>query len=356
MNSKALALLALIGAGCSGSISRDQLYPEMYKALCSRYARCGQAHSESSCTALYLSYLDQSGLLLNAFDASIAAGKVKYNGDRARRCVDSIGGGACSSALSGATATEDCRFTFEGQMAVGEACMSGECVPSAYCTRDTGATACPGTCVARVPEGGTASKAAECVVPLVLIGGKCAKPRATGESCTTSAECADLACGTDSKCKAPGANGDACSATAPCGFGTCVDSVCRSLGDTGEACVGSASSYQSAGCKLDLYCDRTASAAGTCQEPKSEGQSCSGLTSCAPPLQCSSAMVCAKPATAGQSCSAILCEGSSYCDSDTKLCKVRVPEGQACKDMKECVTGAYCTDGKCKSYMVSTCP
>ncbi len=349
MKPYALAV-ALLATACSNSVSQDQLYPEIYKAYCSQYARCGLAHSESACKAIYDGYLKYMSVP-NQYESSIAAGKIRYNGDRARRCIDAMAATPCSDSVLALSSNEDCRLIFEGLVPVGGACGTSECVPSAYCTVDAGGTECPGTCVERVAEGGAAKYAAMCTFPLVLVDGKCTKRRKTGEACHESSECESYSC-SEGLCRTPGASGDACSKTASCAtFLNCVEGTCRLPADLGETCNATSITQ----CKVDLYCNKADSADGVCRERGTEGQACTAASLCMTPLACSGGK-CTKPVGAGQSCTELICEPAYYCESKTKVCKDRLAEGQACTGIgSECQLDMSCRGGKCTKTAASGC-
>lgn len=349
---KAHALvLALLVAGCSNNISRDQLYPEIYRAYCAQYARCGLAHSESACKTLYDGYLEYMETP-TLYEASIEAGKIRYDGARARRCIDAMAATPCSGSVLAVASNEDCQGMFEGLVPVGGACGPRECVPSAYCTTEAGGAECPGTCVARVSEGVEAKSAAMCEFPLTLVDGRCAKRRKEGEACQGSSMCESLSCGGDLVCKTPGIKGEACSVTAPCGaLLPCIDGVCRTPAGVGEACEKSLLLP----CQVDLHCDQGTSGAGTCRELLTEGQACGEGTRCMPPLGCSAGK-CTRPAGSGESCKELVCQPEYYCETNSQVCKDRLAEGQACSVSSECRIGTSCRGAKCTKATASSCP
>ncbi|MGC4120891.1 MAG: hypothetical protein QM765_41205 [Myxococcales bacterium] len=344
-------LCVLFATGCpsGGGVPLEQYLSETYRASCVRYSRCGYFSSEAACNAYFETALGTTSMLEDLILAPVRAGEVRYDGQRARACFEGIAKGSCNILES----PEECQYVFEGLVGVGGECKSSECVPDAYCTYATGSLAtCPGTCKARVAEGGHATSNAECVRPLVVIDGKCSKPRRAGESCQSAGyECASGLTCSEGTCKAYGVMGQACTSVATCAlFQGCIDGTCQAPAGVGQSC----SALSSFACKLDLYCDSTA-ASPTCKERPGEGQACGGASTCKGTLACEVASkTCTRPASVGQSCATVSCDSSGFCDLQSHQCVARLAKGAACTGYDQCVTGTSCSKGTCKSY--DECP
>ena len=361
-----VVLLALTALGCGGGVSRQNLTTETYRAICAHYTQCGLTKSPDSCTQYFQAVIPTgASAYTSLYDKAIQLGKIKYDDGAAGRCLNSYSNASCD--FSSLVGSDDCRSVYVGQVAVGETCGYGECIPSAFCSTEVDQK-CPGTCKARIPAGSAATSFSECVIGTYPINGVCSKPVTEGSSCAgstgSSVPCAaGLSCSTETKtCTKPKVAGS----SAPCGgFLNCVDGKCATPGDVGTTC------RQPAGggfvlypCKLELFCD-SGSATPVCRDRLAEGQTCLSAN-CALNLRCAKATTssatttCNKPAAKDQ-----FCEGSSsgglgscdvglYCDSPTKTCKAQLVEGAACTPSDSCASG-YCSSGKCVNFFASTC-
>ncbi len=349
MRKSLVAVVALCACG-GGGIPYESLSAEFIKALCKKYAECGAVSSEDACTA---AYSGSASTLPNPAEAGISSGKIKYDGSRARACLDGIVKGACSDVLL--ASDESCRTYYEGQVKLGEACTSVlECVPDAYCARSSGAT-CSGVCAQRIAEGADASAGAQCMAGLVVINGKCQKPAAAGAACDGFASCEPgLFCGSAKVCQKYRAEGETCDSAQTCAsLLTCKDGKCVRYIGAGQSCANSGGG-SSATCQIDLYCEPSAR---VCALRVASGATCNSSDACKDNLRCSGtvgAMTCAAPVGEGGSCaSGASCDNATYCEVPSLTCKRRLADGENCTQAGSCGVYSSCTQGKCQPF---TCP
>jgi hypothetical protein len=220
------ALLA--GCGGGGSVSVDNLGTELAKVGCSKIFECctsaevmqqfngitvnGQpitteAQCESFTGGLF------SGFLTPEYKASIAAGRIEYDGDAAQSCLDAAANLSCSA----------------------YAMLSGH--ESVHCDKPF--------IIPKVADGGACSQSYECTSNHCETGsgsgsdGTCAPLPTAGQACTS--ECAQgLYCGYDQTsgneiCQALKANGAMCSVGSECSSDNCTSGMCA---DKAPVCDG----------------------------------------------------------------------------------------------------------------------
>jgi hypothetical protein len=196
-----VSVLAALMVGCggesSGSISLDQLGTEYAAMFCRKAFSCCDdtersgipSGDEASCRSSY-------GTSFNAgyanLQMSVDAGRTRYHGDRARRCLDTMAALPCPLWGIGEAVNRlsDCNTTFEGQVAPGGTCARDQECASGYCETSTG------TCVAR-PKQGEPCTEARCELGLACLndawgGAACGASRPDGSACYVGAECASF--------------------------------------------------------------------------------------------------------------------------------------------------------------------
>lgn len=351
-----LLLATVLGCG-GGSIKREDLNTELVKALCATYAKCGVALSEAGCTQALQPLITQSAT--DPYADLIAAGKIKYDGAQARKCLDAYVGQACSNTIF-SVAPEQCQHVYEGQVAVGQPCSLMECVSSAYCSLEVDGK-CPASCKDRLAAGSAATSSVQCVLGLTVADGLCAKLGTEGARCTGSdfgGSCGpDLFCAPDTLlCKKTRLVGESCGSTERCsGWNFCSSGLCAKPGDVGANCTQTAGTgFGGAACKVELVCD-TSLPAAVCKARLAEGATCTGISSgdCNFGLACSpsggAATTCQKPGGIGQACIGGSCASDLFCETASKLCKTRLAPGSPCTEFDSCNGGNYCQTGTCKT-------
>lgn len=342
--------LAAVSSGCS--ISSEALPDEEVKAICNYYARCGYVRSAQTCYDLYKGSLTKTFSQAQArYEASIAAGRVKYNGGRAKACLDALSGRSCDPSAVPET-DENCDRIYEGTLAAGQTCNSGECAYGLTCALPA-TSSCGGTCKALVAAGGEATRSSECQPGLYFEGGICKAPSDEGQACSpaSSDSCKPGLHCQDRVCVKWRIEGQSCSDTQRCYlYLNCLSGVCARPSGVGQAC-----GANDVGCMLDLYCNLDAM---VCKEPEAEGGACSSSSYCQGGLICSNG-TCAKPSSEGQACVARGCAENLYCEGASKTCKPVVADGAACSTNgsdSPCKSGSLCSGGKCVSLFTTTCP
>jgi hypothetical protein len=193
-----LALLTLFGCGGGGgSVSLDQLATEHAAVFCGRAFSCCTAAElggdpslgEADCRALYES---QFGVEFGNFKTGVDAGRTRYHGDRARRCLDTLASLPCSLWGVGEELRRfpDCTLTFEGLVAPGGACDFDQECANGYCELNGR------TCVERLKLGEPCT-VARCEQELICLydgsgSAACAAPLADGSACYSNTSCANL--------------------------------------------------------------------------------------------------------------------------------------------------------------------
>ena len=254
-----------------------------------------------------------------------------------------------------------CLKVYVGEVPLGWGCNQGECVPAAYCDSEL-VNLCAGKCVQRLPAGSSATQLTQCELGLVLVEGKCTRPRAEGESCdpfasTQPTGCAPgLFCTGTSGCKSLKAIGATCTNAYRCAFGRCSTAgtcVCR--GDIGATCGTN-------DCKIDLVC--AGSLLAKCEARKPRGAACTNGSQCEPGLRCADAAdggasgpTCVARLNEGEACSAPLreCANANFCDLEgNHTCKARLELGAACTEARACKS-SFCTRNVCSPSSLANC-
>jgi hypothetical protein len=306
-------LLATSLGACGGDSKSAETPTDFFNSLrdsvCSYEVECGTMPDLATCEAVTPFGKEQVTVI-----AYVDAGKVVYDADKAKACLDFVDGLSCTISIFDIAAefTEKCGVVLTGSVAAGNACVvAEECVAGGDCQQtgscDTETQCCAGTCTApastdEVALGGDCSTNRNCVdgayckvgatsaictaqvdgegtacddfdackAPLICsIGftgtGTCYKPAASGATCDSNAflPCAsstDYCDATDMKCKTRGKPGDDCDANSDQScveYAACVDAKCVARPAAGGACTGDASDSNCLGalvCGTDGKC------------------------------------------------------------------------------------------------------
>lgn len=302
--------LAMAACGGSSSVSIDDLPGELEAALCSRYARCGYYVSQAAC-------LDDVSLDIAQLKASIAAGRVAYDGNLVNDCIGGLGAASCDNTAQDARVNPAaCDQAIRGTVADGGVCFTTqECLSKSCDTTACGMACCAGTCAPTVAD--------------AAIGGSCA-----------SASCVEGAfCNASEVCTALLAANAACQGNSQCGYGlTCAANVCAASANRGESCA--------AGGRCNDLGDRCDATSTTCVAKSAIGGACSmgfaGFLDCQQPLVCNqTSLKCENPPAIGATC-AFSCANGAFCN-DQNTCEAPRANGGACGNDGECAS-TYCDD------------
>ena len=301
------SLLGVTACGGSDSIALGDLGDEVVRAQCARTVRCGAYVSMDECLASGRVNLD---LIAHAVDA----GRVAYDGEAARACLDALEGASCDTTTEGARVEPAaCAQALAGTVADGGTCFDDlECISDSCDVPDCGMACCQGTCDPTVAEA------------------------ALGQSCA-NARCADDAfCNPQRVCAALLAAGTPCDGDDECAYGlACSGEVCVPAANRGEACA-------DGDCHdLGDFCDGQ-----SCVARRGVGGSCrmgfAGVFDCQLPLVCNQqSFTCEEPPTAGQACD-FFCAGGLFCN-DQNVCEAPRADGAACTSDFDCAS-LYCDE------------
>lgn len=334
------------GGGIGGSAGEAQVraaMEEILDAYCVYLVGCGAMSSLEGCDA-YLG--NTAGLVASQYGNSIDEGRASV-GTTAEQCKAQIEALSCAQSIGSNSA---CGRLVDGLVAPGGSCYeSFECGTGLYCNY---AASCPGTCAARVPEGGMAASYQSCAEGLYADGsGICRAYVQVGGSCdgTSASSCVDNAFCSGGVCVARFGAGAACDRASMCGgVFSCVNGVCAPPGELGASCTGSNE------CKGDHTCFEPAPGEGTCTTKVAAGGPCYGYRDCQPQLSCvgaddvnGTAGTCIGESDVGGACeyeghckSGLACVITS--SSSVGTCQARKIAGQACRQSSECVESLYC--------------
>lgn len=303
---------ALAAAACGGgsSISIDALPGALESALCGRYVRCGAYVSAAACK-------DDVNANIAQLQASIAAGRVAYDGNLVADCLDAEGAASCDTTVENARVTPAaCDQAIKGTVADAGTCFtSQECVSGRCTTASCGMACCSGTCAATVADA------------------------AIGGSCATASCVAGAFCNPSKVCTALLAANAACQSNDECGYGlTCAGNVCKAAANRGEACPDGS---------CDDLGDRCDGTSMTCIALSGVGGACSagfaGLFDCQRPLVCNAtSLTCENPPTVGQTCQ-FSCAHGSFCNNTSHTCEAPRANAATCAGNVQCTSG-YCND------------
>jgi hypothetical protein len=380
---KKLWLMAFLGAGCGVNVQPvDDFIGQMAAEQCAWQFRCcngaeiekldGRKFEDQAGCVPYRALALEAELFLHRLAAR--EGRLKVDDRRARACIAQLQAKECNP-KPGVPATpmdpmaiDACLEVFEGTTPIGQACVyANECVRGARCVSDKAAVG-RGVCVPFQQSSQICNVDTDCdpKVPNLYCAKSdfsCHLRGAQGEKCEYTTDSAGhnptlpmlLECQTglfcdpiSSTCRRFPGDGEACLSPPPpgvasscnpdptlglvCDTTSITNKVCRAPGKLNESCLTIA-------CEKDLYCDTTTD---TCKALPALDQSCetSGFR-CKTPFFCNTAKVprvCDEPASVGQDCAQTPCYPDGYCDTVTRRCKPRLPDGTACTVSTDCLS------------------
>lgn len=390
-----LAALALAAAlGCGGGTSNgtegesetgttgealaiDEFFVAAEQAYCAWAVRCGGFVDETSCAAAnFFDEIYPRGLLASAqlqpgedgmavkyVQASHAAGRIEFDADAARTCLDYVAARGCVEPHTYAPSEDEkagreaCGKVFRGTTVLNGPCLlSVECAPQddgqAVCGFDpscAGDPCCVGGCrvLGSVPIGTPCTSQTRCEP-----GSYCARDPNTNMFTVCSAQ------------KQIGAS---CSRPNECKEGAYCDQnagVCKALAGVGQACQ----DFGDGGCEPGLYCaDPNWTGNAKCYAYGELGDACPGNwwedgcnafnTGCS-----ESADKCIALPTAGQPCAQTnqdRCAPTARCDWQTDRCVALAGEGEPCDSNWQCAGALYCdgwdpSTARCRAPEVTT--
>ncbi len=231
------------------------------------------------------------GADLHSLSQSIAAGRVAYDGEKAFQCRK-LGRSRKYALLEITEPIAICEEVFTGLVAAGQPCdKHAECEGQAYC-RASAATACSGTCTAKL-----------------ALGRPCRPDR---DICVYGAKCQASPTG-ENLCVLHGVPGARCTTMFDCRFGLdCTAGQCASKLGAGEVCTGPV-------CALGLACQLQTDGSKKCSRAAVEGEACSG------------------DATDLARCDACLA-----CDAQSSKCKAVNDESLTCDTQHQCPKNYFC--------------
>jgi hypothetical protein len=299
----ALFLVVSSAIGCAedpgpGPIPLDELRSELSTAVCNQAVRCGQMPDQATCDAVQ----GDSRLTLQLLTDAVL-GRVTYDEAGARTCVEAIRNLACNTAQATLNALNDaCAKMFVGTVPEGGACLfPNECAGGGTCNVSMcmgGGACCLGVCEKKPAA--------------VALGADCSM-----NPCVDSAYCD--AAEMPPTCKARKDNGDACDAQGQCKEGQRCDvkgslPTCYLLSDRGKPCN---PALEAGSCiRYDDYCHPTDR---KCTPLPGDGQPCTEQGGC---------------------------KSYAICD-DTKTCRKRPVENEACSDTLNCLGTLECANMLC---------
>jgi hypothetical protein len=349
-----LSTLAL-ASGCSSddsdaggaSVPLAEVPAKFADSACAALESCYGAEAEwllggESCVTNVTKQLEDA---LPSMEDSIAAGTVKYAGDKVEACLAEIRAQGC--AFGEAIDGDACRAAIDGTVALGAGCQNDlECVGDAYC-KSSGS--CPGTCTAR---------------------------EAVGATCESDSQCqGGLACAVDTqRCYELAGAGDLCGGSegTACGPGLfCIgqdeqsgkQGNCRALSEVLTAAAGASCDIQAGPlCASGVSCAIESFAGGSlvmsCMTEVASGAACKISF----PDMCPDGEFCAVPANtvdgtctklpaSGEACAVppfetepSLCGPYTRCEAGT--CRERQATGASCQVDEVCLSET-CVAGKC---------
>lgn len=313
--------------GCGGgSVALDDYATATLGAYCSHLATCGAIESVDACRKINTGFdftINGLDLRLTASRrAAIDEGKLSYDGENAKRCLDALGATrGCDPTIElSRVRPDECIEIFNGRLHGDEPCaLDDECI-----SRQCEVPACEDACCAGACVGDTPPVRAQ-----------------LGEACDV-AQCDNgLFCdeGT-ATCVALKSQGGFCVSIAECQFGLYCNQAGECVGNLptlGEACSGP--------CRDEgTQCSNTSR---TCVKVGLIGAACDMSSDCAPFYVCDASKHCGAGAPIGAACSV-----SDRCADVGAFCDI--PGGEVmgtCAPLKAngeiCDAGTACQSGAC---------
>ncbi|HSS00981.1 MAG TPA: hypothetical protein VLM79_28185 [Kofleriaceae bacterium] len=264
-----------------------------------------------------------NGSDLGVFDS----GKAKFDGGKAKSCVDKIAGASCDltdevqrglSLLNPRALPEACGQAFTGTLHAGEVCTSSaECISQICQGPSCDHACCPGTCT------GDAAPA------IAKLGESCAQARcASGSFCLANT------------CTALKPAGSACGDFEECEYGAaCISGACIKLPHSGESCTNFCTDFGAICDPTTKKCVSVALGGETCRGQGFQSD-CSSLYSC-------DAGRCSAGLALGATCTVmdICADFRAFCDipdnADQGTCVLPKANGGSCLFSSDC-DSAFC--------------
>jgi hypothetical protein len=305
----ASCFLTLLVAACSGGddnqntpsdLTLDEFLAKVEDARCTSALACNQFASEADCRA---TTRIESGQI----DASIKAGRAKYDPTKAGACIDAVAATSCSlSALYGASDLQSCLSAIAPQVADGQACaVDAECISQKCEATDPNCSmaCCPGTCTAK-PAAGTAKIGEACGADTACVSGAYCKTDAMGKGTCAAQEAEGQPCTGFDSCKSPAL----CALNVMTFMGTCKVPAAHGA-DCDPATLFSCD-------RTDDYCDPMTK---KCTLGKAPGEACGNGVECIPYAVCNAGK-CEKKGVMGSKCDPMAQDPDSACLGDL-LCQ-----------------------------------
>lgn len=362
------------GGGGNGVVKLDDLCSEVRKANCSVFTRCDldwlfMINNHQRCEdAFRCEDMKTQQMMID----SVNAGRMAYDGNAARRCLDAFNSADCVSLLSTSISEPlKCDGVFTGLVAEGQDCYDDrECADGLYCDESDGN--CPGQCTPYTAVGEACFSEEVCDPDIAWCDPEndvCTEKRGDGEDCLLDNDCRDgLRCDNDtvpSVCVPLGLEGDACDARWDCQESLmCVNDICTGQKKKGATCfAGLHYEGMFLVCEAGLYCDADIAKGeptGSCQSQKGTGEDCVYFAECASGLVCIGAEVnpdtqqvtlgkCDQPIQSAGACNpeapTTECDYDQYCYSTSGTCVSYPGLGDTCvySEDPECIGGdLYC--------------
>ena len=315
MRIHALVAVLALGACSDDSVSFDGYADAVKDAYCRYLHKCNEVESVDACMHANIGL----SIRISASEQAIVdMGKAKYNGVKAKQCVDALANRSCDlTSQSARVQPQACRDLAGGTVHDGGACADDlECI-SLSCNVPTCQMACcQGTCTGDTKPG-DAKLGESCMTNVCVAGTHCDAQTTTcvalkpaGMACTSSTECDyELACtgtGAARTCGALPKQDEACTLQCRDVGNTCspTSQTCVKVGFAGAECMTSAQCGVAYRCDATKHCapgialnaactavdrceDDTAfcdipngMTMGTCVLPKPDGQPCTRDSNC----------------------------------------------------------------------------
>jgi hypothetical protein len=345
-----IAVMTALATGCptgggngggGDEVALADVGGEVAKIICNVMIECyGFSSDRASCESEWTAQFEDQTQKL--WENAVDKGTFQYDGKKMRECLDALAAGGCT-AFAGDAPPAVCDEALQGTVASGGACnVDEECAGDAHC--DT-RSACPGTCVDYVAEGGDCSSAS-CKLGLECLNNTCVAKAKLGEACRGESS--------------PGcAAGLTCDGDTATQSGTCVEEAPLTRVDEGQSCDPQNAVFCNEGlsCVVDSVgssgpvwkCQAQVAAGAACKagrpDPCPTTQYCAGVN---PPATMEG--TCTDKPTEGQDCGDSLigggiCASGLICDSNNKCAKVQ-RLGGSCSSDEVCASG-FCDNGSC---------
>ncbi len=282
---------------------------------------------------------------ISSLDASIAAGRTRFDASLAARCLRMTLPSRCEWLPGpGPEDESECSRVLVGTVALGDDCYAHhECGIGAYCAPDN--AACPGVCAAKKPIGAPCDDNQECLVTAGFAGcdnGVCAM-HAIRRDAAAGDDCGELP------------NGDfvQCQASLACDARITGSGTCRVPIAVGQACV------PDAPCEGLALCHEQSGACQDIELVTTIGQACNTDTNRTIVCDPLAGLICVNGTCAAQApgvlngpctrddLSGFGCSPGLYCDVTADRCLPVKPAGEACAFDRECEGECDELSGRC---------